>query len=249
MSDAVLVLRLAVGQSVTLGCVSAVGKRAGRVRRGGWFAVFHPPCIPGSDLMTRNLLAAAIAVTIAAGCTPTGPRALARIPGLDGATQVYTQTNLHPDHPRRILHATNYQRAGLIPACTRVTILSITLDDRWMKFRVDETGKIYTYRYHPASGERFVDNIARYFGTECPTQYIAKLSDVDRRGIELGVAEVGMSKRGVVYAIGYPPFKATRTLDARVWRYWRNRFASYAVEFDEKDRVSRVSWKRSEVER
>lgn len=193
--------------------------------------------------MIRTVLAALLASALAAGCALQGPEALAKIPGLAGATEVYTLTNLHPDDPRPVLYTTNYQRAGLIPVCTRVTILSFApLDEMW--FQVEETGKKYAYAFHRGAGERFEGNIARYFGTECPKAQIAKLSEVDRRGIELGVADVGMSRMGVIYAIGYPPHRATPDLESDVWRYWRNKLATFTVEFDERGKVKLVSWKR-----
>jgi hypothetical protein len=193
--------------------------------------------------MIRRLIPLLLVAVLAGGCALQGPEAMATIPGLAGASEVYTLTNLHPDDPRPVLYATNYQRAGLIPVCTRVRIISIAKQDE-MRFQVAETGKEYAYAWHPACGETFEDNIARYFGTECPSAHIAKMSEADRRGIEFGVADVGMTKMGVVYAIGYPPFKSTPDLDGKVWRYWRNKMASFTVEFDEKNRVSRVSWKR-----
>ena len=191
----------------------------------------------------RGLLPVLVATVFAAGCAAKGPAALAQIPGLAGATEVYTLTNLHPDDPRPVLHATNYQRAGLIPVCSRVEILSFAKQDE-MWFRVVDTGREYAYGYHRGAGERFENNIARYFGTECPKAHIARMSEVDRRGIELGVADVGMTKMGVIYAIGYPPFVATPDLERDVWRYWRNKLATFTVEFDEKNRVRHVSWRR-----
>jgi hypothetical protein len=189
-------------------------------------------------LLLVSLLAASLA-----GCAAKGPDAMSKIPGLAGATEVYTLTNLHPDDPRPVLYTTNYQRAGLIPVCTRVNIVSLSPQNE-MRFQIAETGKEYAYAYHRGVGERFEGNIARYFGTECPKQQIAKLSEVDRRGIERGVAEEGMTRMGVIYAIGYPPYRGTPDLEANVWRYWRNKLATFTVEFDDRDRVKHVSWKR-----
>jgi hypothetical protein len=145
-----------------------------------------------------------------AGCSAHGPDAMSIIPGLAGAAEVYTLTNLHPDDPRPVLYMTNYQRAGLIPVCTRVDIVSLSPRNE-MRFRVTETGKEYAYAYHPGVGEQFEANIARYFGIECPEPQIAGLSEVDRRGIERGVAEEGMTRMGVIYAIA-----TRRTAERRI---------------------------------
>jgi hypothetical protein len=188
--------------------------------------------------MFRRLAPLVITATLVSGCATQGPEALARIPGLAGATEVYTLTNLHPDDPRPVLYSTNYQRAGLIPVCTRVRIISFADDE--LHFEAIDTGREYAYGWHAGCGESLGTNAARYFGTECPRAHIATLSDLDRDGIELGVAEVGMSREGVIYAMGYPPAGATRDLRSKVWRYWRNRFASFTVEFDADGHVSRV---------
>jgi hypothetical protein len=193
--------------------------------------------------MIRTILATVLTSTLASGCALQGPEAMAKIPGLAGATEVYTLTNLHPDDPRPVLYTTNYQRAGLIPVCTRVNIVSLSYENE-MRFQIAETGKEYAYAYHPGVGERFEGNIARYFGPVCPRDQIARLGEIDRRGIEAGVAKVGMSRMGVIYAIGYPPHKATPDLEGDVWRYWRNKLATFTVEFDDRGRVKRVSWRR-----
>jgi hypothetical protein len=193
-------------------------------------------------MMIRVVVVAAFALSLA-GCALKGPEAMSRIPGLTGATEVYTLTNLHPDDPRPVLYTTNYQRAGLIPVCTRVSIVSLSPNNE-MRFRIAETDKEYAYAFHRGAGEKFEGNIARYFGTECPKNDIAKLSEVDQSGIERGVAEVGMSRMGVIYAIGYPPHRTTPDLEGNVWQYWRNKLATFTVEFDDRNRVKHVSWKR-----
>jgi len=50
---------------------------------------------------------------------------------------------------------------------------------------------------------------------------------------------VGMSKEGVVFAIGYPPPHETPRLEGDQWRYWKRRFDSILVHF-ENGRVTRI---------
>jgi outer membrane protein assembly factor BamE (lipoprotein component of BamABCDE complex) len=71
----------------------------------------------------------------------------------------------------------------------------------------------------------------RYFGTSCPRTELAALPEVDRQGVKEGKARVGMTKRGVVLALGYPPPHATRSLDADRWIYWTNRMNRIAIVF------------------
>jgi len=58
------------------------------------------------------------------------------------------------------------------------------------------------------------------------------LSNLDKIGIRNGRPSAGMSKKGIMIALGYPcPHKASPASD--IWYYWRNRFSSYWVTFDD----------------
>jgi hypothetical protein len=59
-----------------------------------------------------------------------------------------------------------------------------------------------------------------------------QLSPVDRKGIQMGTALEGMTRQGVIYAMGYPPPHRTPSLDSERWIDWRNRFNTFAVVFD-----------------
>lgn len=175
---------------------------------------------------------------VLAACASPPPPAAHPIDALIGAPNVVTLTNLHPDEPRSRLFAVNYQQAGLIPVCTPVTLLE--RNAKRVLFRNDATGKTYEYYDHEAAGEPFGDHLARYFGTACPRAALDALSELDRRGVARGRAFVGMSRQAVVLAMGYPPRRATPSLDAERWVYWTNRFNRVAVEFDETGHVLAV---------
>ncbi len=66
------------------------------------------------------------------------------------------------------------------------------------------------------------------------------LSKKDRKGITNGKAYVGMSKRGIRMALGYPALHRTPTLEENTWFYWKNRFRTMAVEFNSKGRVRNI---------
>jgi outer membrane protein assembly factor BamE (lipoprotein component of BamABCDE complex) len=151
---------------------------------------------------------------------------------------VYTLTNLHPDEARSKLYSVNFQQAGLIPLCTEVEITRVSR--KRIKFTVKESGRSYKYDNHRHAGESLKTNAAKYFGTECNKAKVAKLSKKDQEGIKQGKALVGMSKQGVIYAIGYPPVTRTPTLDANAWIYWFNRFNTFEVKFNSKGVVSDV---------
>jgi len=67
-----------------------------------------------------------------------------------------------------------------------------------------------------------------------------KFSELDRKGIADGKAYVGMTKQGVMTALGYPAAHRTPSPDANTWTYWRDRFGNFTVQFDDKGLVTAV---------
>ena len=158
---------------------------------------------------------------------------------LVGGAEVVTLTNLHPDEARARLFAVNYQQDGLIPVCSRVTLTERTSER--LTFRVEATGKVYEYYHHEkAAAEPFPDHLARTFGSACPRAALDALSATDKRGVQLGKALPGMTKQGVVFALGHPPRHVTPSLDANRWVYWTNRMNRIAVVFDASGRVTLI---------
>lgn len=151
---------------------------------------------------------------------------------------VYTLTNLHPDEQRARLYAVNYQQSGLIPRCSEVRITQ--LNDEVMNFVALDRDKEYEYLYHDAAAEPFSDHLLRFFGSECDPSAVETLSETDQEGIRDGVAEPGMSRQGVIYAIGYPPRHVNPRLEADEWTYWSSRFDRFIVEFDDDGMVANI---------
>jgi hypothetical protein len=65
-------------------------------------------------------------------------------------------------------------------------------------------------------------------------------SKQDRKGITDGKAYPGMTKKGVMTALGYPATHRTPSPDSNTWIFWRNRFGTYVVQFDDKGIVTEV---------
>lgn len=76
-------------------------------------------------------------------------------------------------------------------------------------------------------------------GSPTPVSY-PELSKLDLSGVAKGVAYVGMSKQGVLVALGIPPSHKTPSLEGNVWLYWKNRHRKLAVEFDSYGIVARI---------
>ena len=74
-----------------------------------------------------------------------------------------------------------------------------------------------------------------------PTKVSLKsTSEKDRKGIRDGKAYIGMTKKGVMTALGYPAAHRTSSLDNNTWVYWKNRFSTMVVEFDGNGKVKQV---------
>lgn len=140
---------------------------------------------------------------------------------------VKTLVNLHPDEAHGRLYSANFQEPGLIPRCSDVTIKSIT--DKRLVFTVNSTGREYLYIMHKTNVDPWEQHLAKVFGTTCTPS--DGMSDIDQKGIKAGRAMVGMSKQGVIDAIGYPP-TVLNPMDADTWTYWRNRWATFRVVFE-----------------
>jgi hypothetical protein len=80
--------------------------------------------------------------------------------------------------------------------------------------------------------EEIPKHLDRFFGKSCPRGKVDALGAVDKKGIKEGRALPGMTRAGVIFAIGYPPEHATPSLDASAWKYWRNRFATTLIHFE-----------------
>jgi hypothetical protein len=153
--------------------------------------------------------------------------------------KLQTLSNLHPDMAKRLLYATNYQQAGLIPVCTDVTVTKINKGE--MVF--DYQGVAYTFEYdkhQKGAGVSFQDVVKAYFGPACDKAKMNALGAADKDGIRAGQPKIGMTKAGIVFAMGRPPFHANPNLDANYWLYWRNKFGKTGLEFDEKGKLTGI---------
>jgi hypothetical protein len=153
--------------------------------------------------------------------------------------KLQTLSNLHPDMAKRLLYATNYQQAGLIPVCTDVTVTKINKGE--MEF--DFQGVVYSFEYdkhQKGAGVSFPDVVKAYFGPACDKAKMNALSAADKEGIRSGQPKVGMTKAGILFAMGRPPFHANPNLDATYWLYWKNKFGKTGLEFDDKGKLTGI---------
>jgi len=124
----------------------------------------------------------------------------------------------------------------IIPPNTKIKILP------WRKgfilVKIDTGQKIkfiFSSKYMAMDKEKYIDTIFSFNKVS-----LDGLSSLDLKGVEQGKALKGMSRQGVMTALGYPAAHKTPSLNEREWIYWTNRFATKAVTFDKSGKVSGV---------
>ncbi|MDR0965574.1 MAG: hypothetical protein LBM75_03555 [Myxococcales bacterium] len=165
-----------------------------------------------------------LAISVASACASLSgqgdPRELSFQPG----RWLVLRTNLHHT-PQGEISALNYQPQNILPRCTEVLLLGI--DGEEMTFRAGEME--YVWRFSDRIREDRYDHLFHFFAPRCETR---TLNDIDKLGIQQGKAKVGMTRWGVLYALGYPPDDVTPDIAADVWTYWRYQDFQMKVVFE-----------------
>ena len=156
--------------------------------------------------------------------------ALSAANAASAADKLYTAYNIWFEQPTK-LYSTNYQKGSLFPAGSEVTEVSksskkveFTDPKLGMKFSVEFVGK-----HHPGvTGEQWAD---RFLTTKNFAALSGGLTPGEIKAIKAGQIQAGMSKKAVILAVGYPPEVATASTELDTWKYWRDRFRNYLVQF------------------
>lgn len=154
------------------------------------------------------------------------------------AERLYTAYNVWYESPQK-LYSTNYSTGALLPAGSEVT--GVVRGSKKLEFVDAKTNVKFTVefvaKHNPGvTIEQFTD---RFLTPKDFAQLTAGLSDDEIKAIKTGQVQVGMSKKAVLVARGYPPEIATPSIELDAWKYWYNRFKSYLVEFSN-GKVSRT---------
>ena len=153
--------------------------------------------------------------------------------------RLVTLSNLHPDLNKSLLYTMNYQQPGLIGVCEQIEVVKVKRKKMTFLWKGREFDIVYE-KHTKKAGVSFQESLSDYFGPACDQSKLKSLSKIDRQGVKEGQAKVGMSKAGVLMAMGRPPHHANPDLDAGEWMYWLNRFKRKAIEFDSNGIVTRV---------
>jgi len=147
------------------------------------------------------------------------------------ADRLYTAYNVWFESPTKV-YSTNYQKGNILPAGTEVKDVKRsrgTLEFTDPKLKLTFTFE-FVGKHHPGlTAEQWMD---RYLTPRDFAALSKGLTAAEIKAVRAGQVQVGMSKKAVLLAAGYPPEVATATTQLDVWKYWRNRFANYLVRFE-----------------
>ncbi len=155
----------------------------------------------------------------------------------------YTKYNIHAQQKdAKVANASyaNYTNPGvghvIIPAGTKISIVKSSR--RGFDF-IYADGRTVRFEFHDKRMGMGIEDYLDLITSPQPVT-INKLNAKDKRGVSEGKALVGMSKHGVMTALGYPAAHKTPSPDSSSWVYWQNRFSTLIVDFDENGKVIAV---------
>lgn len=159
---------------------------------------------------------------------------------------LFLGNNLHADQASGKVSSVNYQlRGDMLPWGTEVRIVRVAR--KYLVFEDVAKKRQYRYGFHwkTSGAVPLLDHVKRVFveSVEELKKQVDAMSDVDKDGIYEGRVKPGMSREGVLVAIGYPPEFANRDelLTDREWLYWINRFERMVVGFSREGLVNRIT--------
>ena len=196
--------------------------------------------------MTRALyvLFAFLLLTGVAGAAPL-PRDAFPLRGMAGH-YYFLGNNLHTDQTNGKVSSVNYQlRGDMIPWGTEVRIVRVA--KKYLVF--EDVAKRRQYRYgfywKTRTAVPLKEHVERVFVKSIDElkKQVDGMSELDKDGIYEGRVKLGMSREGVLVAIGYPPEFANpeELLTDREWMYWINRFERVVVGFGRNGQVNRIT--------
>ena len=105
----------------------------------------------------------------------------------------------------------------IIPAGTEIQM--VKNGRRGFVFTYDGGSKKVTFEYHSKRMGMSTDEYIELITSPEPVSYPG-LSKQDQKGVADGKAYKGMTREGVMIALGYPAAHKTPSLDANTWIYW-----------------------------
>jgi hypothetical protein len=132
----------------------------------------------------------------------------------------------------------NYDEQGTRIVAVGTPARITAYDFRW--FDADLAGKPQRIKNDYSRNITLPAFAQRYVVTEDPKQKMAAFAPAVREAILAVKVMPGMTREQVLMAIGYPVASENPSLDAPVWRYWRDSWSEFQVSFDDKGLVKTV---------
>jgi hypothetical protein len=191
--------------------------------------------LPFQSMLLRTATLAVFTLTTSYSLVATAEQSV----GFKEGSTMVALVNLHPDMKRKVLYAMNYQLPELLPMCAEVKIDDI--GSKEIEFIYNGVTYSYVWDKHTkGAGQSLEENFKQYFGNKCDQEKVNSLSQVDQDGIKSGVPRIGMTKEGIMFAMGRPPIHANPSLDTSTWMYWANKWGRKAIDFDDEGIVKQI---------
>ncbi|MFI3135830.1 MAG: hypothetical protein QX197_03540 [Methylococcaceae bacterium] len=146
----------------------------------------------------------------------------------------FTQVVMH--YEKNTFPTTNYQVGIAIPVNTQVKLLE--MDKNTISIEIGNPAqKIVVKNIPKHTGDDIYQAFNKLFAKQKVN--LSQFNALEKEHIDAGNVAVGMRKKAVTTAIGYPPNTRTANLDANAWVFWRNRFNTFIVNF-KNDKVSDI---------
>lgn len=187
--------------------------------------------------MNRKLvfcLFSALTLMLFAGCRH--PFSVAEALQQPEHSAIYTQCNLWYDANNKI-SSLHFQSGTMIPFGTEVEIVNAY--GTKIKFKT-ASGGVYTLMFHPEWLMIPMPDYARQvFTLKNRDQLCEGMSEDQIRAAASGQITKGMSRREVLLARGFPPASRTPSISNSTWVYWKDRYTTIRVVF-QNDKVIEI---------
>lgn len=150
----------------------------------------------------------------------------------------YTQVTMQYEQrfEKGIYTTANYRDGVLLPINSEIILRKMS--GREIMIEVKSSGdniKISNSRKH--SRQNIAEVFEKLFSKTKIN--ISGFSALEKENIKIGEVAVGMSKKAVIIAVGYPPEIETPSTKSNQWTYWESRSNKFII-FFENDKVVRI---------
>ncbi len=155
------------------------------------------------------------------------------------ALNLYTKYNIHVMRYGGDFKAHYTNWIGPFSGHTIIPVNTLVSIDYWPQGfilkRVDTGQQIYYY----FNEQHMNMNIDQYINliTSSQKRSISGFSELDKKGIKSGNPFIGMTKQGILLALGYPAKHKTPSLKSRYWIYWKNKWLTVIIKFSSSGKV------------